>query len=248
MSTRNVPVEECHVDIGESLTLSEREWLVTSLEREPGIRSAHFVRPDLHLRLLYEPAAFSRTTLLDAVQRHHRKARLLTAIGPGLERVLVAVDPKGTSRATVDYVGRMVGGRRDVQLCLYCRFPELPPELREHGGAEDPERERELDAGLARRVDEWRERTRREIDEALEAARATLVAAGVAPEAIEIETTEAAPGETLAASLARVARADGCHTIALARTHVPLLEDLLHRHAGDSLVHAGRGFAVWVVE
>ncbi len=55
-------------------------------------------------------------------------------------------------------------------------------------------------------------------------------------------------GETLAQALVRVARENGCRTIAIGRRHFSGLQELIHHHTSDALLHAGTGLALWIVE
>jgi len=165
------------------------------------------------------------------------------------ERILVAIDSEGQSAATIDYVGRVAAGNDNLTLCLYNRIPGLPPELREHGGSEHADREQALGETLSERVKAWRAREQAEALPALEEALRALVAAGVSEDLIELETSwDASKGESLAEALARVARENGCKTIAIARQRLSGLQELIHHHTSDALLHAGTGLALWVVE
>ncbi len=165
------------------------------------------------------------------------------------ERILVAIDSEGKSAATVNYVGRVATGNDNLVLCLYSRIPRLPPELREHGGSENADREQELSNLLSDKVEAWRAHEQAEARPALEEAQRDLVAAGVSEDAIELEASwDASMGETLAQALTRVARKCRCRTIAIARQPLSGLQELIHHHTSDALLHAGTGLALWIVE
>jgi nucleotide-binding universal stress UspA family protein len=165
------------------------------------------------------------------------------------EKILVAIDSDGKSAATIDYVGRVAAGNDKLTLCLYSRIPGLPPELREHEGSEDPDREQALSDVLSEKVDAWRGQKQAESHPVLEAAQHKLIAAGVSKDAIKLESSwDASMGESLAEALSRVARQTGCQTIAIGRQPLSGLRELTHHHTSDALLHAGTGLALWIVE
>lgn len=241
---------EAVLSLNTMLDLSDREGLIAELEHEQGILKAQFAYPDLHhLRITYDSSAFGESRLLEAVERLGLSAEFPPTEGEGVERVLIAIDPEGESTNTIDYVGRIAAAHENLHFCLYCRLPALPPELREHGGSEDPARQRELGRELSAKVDQWVSEKRDELRPILEAARSRLLSAGVPETAIEIELSwEASPGESLAEALIRVAHASGCRTIAVSRHHGSFLSELTNRHTGDELVRTGSDLALWIVE
>jgi hypothetical protein len=243
-------VERAELRIPETLDLTTREQLIARIEYEPGVEQAQFHYPDPHrLEIIYDPSAIDPNALLTAITQQGLTPSIVGGFGDRVERVLVAIDQDGISEPALDYIGRIAAGHANLHLCLYCRLPALPPELREHQGSENEARERELGRELAARVEAWVAMKRAAVQPLLERARSTLECAGVPCEAIEIEISrDASRGESLAEALLRVARASGCHTIALARTHDNFIHDFAHRHTADSLLHKGAGFAFWVIE
>lgn len=243
-------VERTELQIPETLDLASRERLIARLEYERGVEQARFRYPDPHrLEITYDPSTIDPKALLTALSQHGLSASIVSGLKTCVERVLVAIDHEGISASALDYIGRIASGHANLHLCLYCRLPALPPELREHQGSENEARERELGRELAARVEAWVAIKRAAVQPLLEQARSTLESAGVPGEAIEIEISrDASRGESLAEALLRVAQASGCHTIALARTHGNVIHDFAHRHTADSLLHKGAGFAFWVIE
>ncbi|HEY1266037.1 MAG TPA: universal stress protein, partial [Candidatus Binatia bacterium] len=61
------------------------------------------------------------------------------------KRILVVVDDSKASMRAVEYVADIIKGKRDFTICLLRVLGPLPLELTEFGGAEDPQREEELD-------------------------------------------------------------------------------------------------------
>jgi nucleotide-binding universal stress UspA family protein len=165
------------------------------------------------------------------------------------EAILVAVDDSDAARRALNYVAHMLDGRGDTRVDLYHRLPALPPELREHGGSEDPKRETELGRQLAKRIAEWVDGLKSGLVPNLEALKRELVDQGMNPSSIEFCIDEDVfPGESLADALRRVAADRDCHTIAIARDHLTGVHEFFRHHTGDALVRHGAGFAVWVVE
>ena len=169
-----------------------------------------------------------------------------------VERILVAIDDSPATERTLRYVARIVNGRTGHHTVLYHRLPALPPELREHGGSSDPERESQLGRELSQRVAQWIEGLESYFRPRLEASRDQLIEAGVPAKSIDLCLDEdVSPAESLADALKRVAGERRCHTIVVARDHIRAMagiDALLHRHTSDALVREGRGMALWVVE
>jgi Universal stress protein family len=69
--------------------------------------------------------------------------------------LVVVVDESSSSKSAVEYVARVLSGRRGFKLCLAHFLPPLPPILLEFGGAEDPAKERRLDAELKTEQQQW---------------------------------------------------------------------------------------------
>lgn len=175
--------------------------------------------------------------------------------GTAQKRVLLAVDESRAAHRALHYVGEIISGRSDFQVDLYHRLPALPPELREHGGSEYPQRETELGRELSRRIAAWVSSLKSDLQPTLEKLKKELVDCGLSPAAVHFCIDEDVyPGETLADALRRVGSERKCRTIAVAREHVPVIDGFdgfdgfFAHHTGDELVREGTGFAVWVIE
>jgi hypothetical protein len=55
-------------------------------------------------------------------------------------------------------------------------------------------------------------------------------------------------GESRAKALVRVAKASGCHTIAIGKQHGFGFLEQMHMHNADKLVRAADGLTLWIVE
>lgn len=165
------------------------------------------------------------------------------------QRILIAVDDSEAACRAIDYICQVLGGRADFELLLYHRLPPLPPELREHGGSEHPERESQRREELASQVAQWVRGLEEQTRPVLEQHRRRLVAAGIPESAIRFVLDEdVAPGESLDEALRRAAQARGCHTIVIAREHLSGIREAFGRHVSDELARKPAGFAVWVVD
>jgi nucleotide-binding universal stress UspA family protein len=170
------------------------------------------------------------------------------------KRILLAVDDSKAAHRALQYVGEITGGRAGFHVDLYHRLPALPPELREHGGSEYPDRETELGRQLSQRIAQWVASLKADLEPTLERCKQQLADCGLAPGAVRFCIDEEVyPGETLADALRRVAQERHCGTIAVAREHVPIvygiegLDGIYPHHTGDELVREGAGFTVWVI-
>lgn len=240
----------CSVLIRNALTLAEREQLVAIIDHEPGINHAFFSYPEKRrLNVYHESSAFSLETLVDVLKRQRLDVVPETRDIHDIDRVLVAIDDSVETTRTLDYVGRIVKGRANLHVCLYSRLPGLPSQLREHGGSEDPIEESRLSQELSEAATAWLEEQQEIMRPLLDAARSRLLEAGIDSDAISREHSwDASAGESLAAALMRVARASGCHTIAVGRHHSTHLLEKLHRHTSDALSSSAVGFALWIIE
>jgi len=171
------------------------------------------------------------------------------------KRILLAVDDSAAAQRALHYVGGMTAERPDFHVVLYHRLPALPPDLREHGGSEYPDRETELGRELSQRIADWVAGLETELQPTLDKLKQELVGFGLPADAVDYcIDKDVYPGETLAYALRRVARERQCSTIAVARDHVPTIagheafDGFFRHHTGDELVRKGAGFAVWVIE
>lgn len=168
---------------------------------------------------------------------------------PPTERLLVAVDDSEAAERAVRYVGRIIGGRADFGPLLYHRLPPIPPEMRDHGGSENPEREAERSREQSHRTAEWVRSMEDQTRPVLKHHRTLLVEAGVAESAVGFVLDEdVTPGENLSDALRRTARARACHTVVIAREHLSGLREVSTTHVSDDLAHHPEGLAVWIVD
>jgi hypothetical protein len=162
--------------------------------------------------------------------------------------ILMAVDDSESTDRALRYVAHMVGGRKDVRIHLFHLLKGVPPEYFEHGGAEDPVRERRLNEELFERQKRWIEDERKKERPILDHAESALLEGGVHPDVIDCEAAPTFGGILVARDCVEAAKDNDCGTIVVGRTSLPWYREVVHRHHCHDLVHRAKGFTVWVVE
>ncbi|HET8701573.1 MAG TPA: hypothetical protein VFL97_07905 [Nitrococcus sp.] len=164
----------------------------------------------------------------------------------GGERILVPVEDPKVMRRVIDYVGAMIAGRDHVVVHLFHRLPSLPPQLREHGGSEDSERERLLREELERDIYRWVSEQQNKCRLVLNEAHERLIGAGVPGDAVRMKIGKAAfADEELGEALRRTAWELDCRTIALSREQAPALRNIFRNRPRDRVKDAA--FVIWMV-
>ena len=174
----------------------------------------------------------------------HRKPRT----GITTASLLLVIDESPASRRAVAYVGRMVGRRRGVRLCLAHLLPRLPPRLLEFRGAENPGEETRLDARLKTRQRRWIATAKNTAQRTLAAAKSTLCKAGVPARALGVRLSEAVDQHRVSDRILELARASHCDTVVVGRASVSWFRALLSGDLSEELIRRGQGFTIWVVE
>lgn len=164
------------------------------------------------------------------------------------KRMLIAIDTSEASHRAVDYVAALIGGRRGFHLCLAHVLPPFPPRLLEHGGAETPEVEEEIESAMRDEQASWLEQAEREAQPMLEQAVAKLHEARVPKSGIKTQCVTSIGGKDIVTELLEVAQADDCDTIVVGRESFTGLQRFLKHHVADELIRRGRQHTIWVVE
>ena len=135
--------------------------------------------------------------------------------------ILLVLDRDGPSSDLIERGVRVWKADGGGTVRVLYLLPSLPPELLEFGGAENPAVERAMDAELKDRQDAWAAERDARARAALERAAADLRRAGIPPDAIELEHSEATlsphSAEALADDILRLATADGRRTVVVRR-------------------------------
>ncbi len=162
-------------------------------------------------------------------------------------RILIAIDDSPASLEAVTYVSRLLGGRKDLAICLFHILPPIPPKLREFGGSEDPRQEERLSAELRQEQHQWTEDAKRSAGGSMDKAMTQLIDSGFSAQQVTAETAPSSEEPNMANHILRKAEEWDCGTIVVGRRGLSWLQELLTRHTGEDLVRDARNHAVWVV-
>jgi len=162
-------------------------------------------------------------------------------------KILIAVDDSEASMKTVTYVSKMVHGRESVHICLFHVLPPIPPHLLEFGGAEDPTKEARLSAELKAAQAEWLEKEKNAAQGLLETAQTILTDHGVSHHQISTRFSPSIHKPNIVRDVLEAAKEWHCGTIVVGRHRLPWVEDIFHRHTGETLLEKDHEFSVWVV-
>jgi nucleotide-binding universal stress UspA family protein len=164
------------------------------------------------------------------------------------KRLLVAIDDSQASNRAVCYVGELLRGTQGFTVFLLHMLGPLPIQLRESRGAETPEGEEKLEAGLVKKQNQQIKKSAEEFRPLLDKAKTILVSAGVPAEAVERDCPVLVNREDLVTDILREARKRDCATIVVGRESFNGIKEIFVGHMADDLIHEGQGFTFWVVE
>jgi nucleotide-binding universal stress UspA family protein len=163
--------------------------------------------------------------------------------------MLVVIDASEASKRVLQYIGRVLAGRKAVEIHLAYIAPGLPPALLETGGAEQPEREEQIEARMRSGQRRWVAATDKKAARILLAARDTLRRARVPASQIHTAVSSPLDMRTLADEVLLLARDFQCGTIVVGhRAHTWLRGLVGGSHLAHQLVRKAKGFAVWVID
>ena len=165
-------------------------------------------------------------------------------------RLLIVVDESSSSKSAVEYVARVLSGRRGFQLCLAHFLPPLPPILLEFGGAEDPAKERRLDMQLKTDQQQWIVAARNKAEPTLNWARAKLRKAGLPATSLTTQFSDPASEEnSVSEEILELARRNKCRTIVVGRRSLSWLRRITTgKGLAEKLVQRGKDLTLWIVE
>ena len=164
------------------------------------------------------------------------------------QKLLVALDEHSISTELVKYLGKIISGNQDLEVCLLHMLAPLPPELREFRGSEDAKLEEQLDREMVvagQRCSREAENAARPV---FENAISILTRAGVPPNSIRRIVRQLVNHEDLTDDILKLAEENACQTIVVGRSSFPWFKETFHRHLADSLVRKATGITIWVVE
>jgi len=165
-------------------------------------------------------------------------------------RLLLVVDQSSSSKRAVEYVATVLASRRGFQLCLAHFLSRLPPEMLEFGGAEDPEREQQLDRQLKTEQQQWIATARKGAQPSLNWACARLHKAGLPASSLTTQFSDPFRAQnSVSEEILELARTNKCRTIVVGRRSLSWLRRLTAgKDLAEQLVQLGSGFTLWIVE
>jgi nucleotide-binding universal stress UspA family protein len=165
-------------------------------------------------------------------------------------RLLIVVDESSSSKHAVEYVARVLARQRGFQACLAHFLTPLPPKLLELGGAEDPDKERQLDTQLKTEQQQWIAAARKEAQPALNWACSKLRGAGLPASSLTTQFSDPLREQNSASEeILELAQINKCRTIVVGRRSLPWLRRLTAgKDLAEKLVQQGKGVTLWIVE
>lgn len=169
---------------------------------------------------------------------------------PGQNRLLLVVDASPSSKCAVEYVAEVLGHRRGFRVCLAHFLRPLPPILMEFGGAENPDKERQLDVQLHRDQQQWIDTAKREAGPALSWARSRLRQAGLPATSLSTQFSDPVHEQDSASDeILEFARRNSCRTIVVGRRSLSWLKRITAgKDLAEKLVERGKSLTIWIVE
>jgi nucleotide-binding universal stress UspA family protein len=166
------------------------------------------------------------------------------------EKILIAVDGSETSLQAVRYVGDILRDSGGIEVTLL-HVLEIPPELLEHGGAENSRKEHRLEERLASQREEWKQSSQKRMeDEFFGPARKILKQKGIQEQDVQIRmklTTDMPHPDVAMAIIQEIARG-GYGTIVLGRRGKSMLRDFVFGSVAFKVIHHVKNCAIWIVE
>jgi len=163
-------------------------------------------------------------------------------------KLLVVIDGSQASKRAVSYVAGIIGRGRGFKVCLAHTLPEIPAHLIEHGGAENPGEEEELERELHSDQNQWTVAAKKKAQPVLARARTVLSKAGLTAKSIEERYFDPAEGRARGDEILELAIERNCSTIVVGSESLSRWRQLLGNDPVEELLRRGKGFTVWVVE
>lgn len=161
-------------------------------------------------------------------------------------KILVALDGSENGLRAAAYVSR--AAHDGWHVTLY-HVLEVPAPLREHGGAEKPTREEQVERELEGDLVAWEAARRVELDrEIFEPAR-RLFEHGTQNRALKVQTEVSLDFQGDAAlDIIQKVRSEGYDTVAIGRRGRSALKEFVFGGVSFKLVHHLHGAAIWIIE
>jgi len=161
-------------------------------------------------------------------------------------KALVVIDSTDASKRVLRYIAQLAAAGGQTEFHLAYIASRVPAELLETGGAENPDREEQLQSDLHRQQQAWMAGTDKEAWRILGAAQLRLHNAGVAKRRIHACVSSSLDTREAADEILLLARDQDCDTVIVSHT----AQSWVRAFGGglaEQLVRRARGYAVWVI-
>lgn len=159
-------------------------------------------------------------------------------------RILLAVDESENSHRVVQYVGSFLRRTPDAVITLFHVLKPMPRRLLEHGGSENPAVEAQLSVQLRNEQDAWIRKERELECHVLKQACETLAQSGFDMSRVVVKYGH---DDDIARNILEEARSGHHDTIVVGRQGISRIKQIFGGGTADYLLHAAKGFAIWVV-
>lgn len=164
------------------------------------------------------------------------------------KEILIVLDDSRSSWRAVRYAARIMERGKGFRVCLVHLLPSLPPELLEHGGAQNPAKEGEVEAELKAEQEEWLGSAKKAAQRNLERAAGMLRSPSLPRKSIQLLIGEAGDGKEAAERIFELADRCKCRSIIIGREAASRLHSFFSTELPDELLLHAKGFAVWVIQ
>lgn len=164
------------------------------------------------------------------------------------KEILIVLDDSSSSWRAIQYAAQIMKQSKGFRICLVHLLPSLPPELLEHGGAQNPDKEREVEAELRSEQEKWLATTKKAAQRSLKRAEGILRDSGLPGKSIRCLIGEAGDGKQAAERVFELAEQCKCHTVVIGREVASRLHAFFSTELPEELLLHAKGFAVWVVQ
>jgi nucleotide-binding universal stress UspA family protein len=163
-------------------------------------------------------------------------------------RILIALDGSPSSMRAVEHVADVICGHKAFEITLF-HVCFAPPDLLEHGGSEDPEKEREMGVLLHEKLSRWTEMCRGWIQaDVFDSAKKVLRDRGVSDEMVTVRTKVCSQAQAdVGSSIIQEARDGGYDAVVLGRRGASFRREFLFGSIASRVIHHLDGCAVWIV-
>ena len=146
------------------------------------------------------------------------------------QKILVAVDDSHMSERVADYVGRVVFGHKDVQICLLHVYPEPPPYFYQEG----------------HNLKEYQQEQENVAQKVFQRLFPVLARHSLAPETIQT-SCHMAEGISLSKEILLLREQENFGTLVLGRRGISKAEEFLFGSISTAILRESHDFTVWIV-